>query len=247
MPWHAWWFVLAYLQLMFISPILNLWLDQCCKYYHLLMILVVCFFNFYIGFLSQNPLFKTGFGLPNFICIYIISRYIRNYPLPINKYFYLLLYIILSIINAFIYVKVFNAVPYSGLGFAAYYNSPTIFLASASLFIFFSKLNIPNGNKFSNIILYLSSSAFSVYLISNHPFIRDNYYRPFWEYIYKTLCFHTVSPITLYIFYLLLTNIIIFITLCTVDKIRIKYLKPIQKSLSVKLESINMCLKNKIK
>lgn len=81
LPISLWWFPIAYLQLMLVAPIINSWLDSSTRLRHQLTIFIIFILNFVFGFFLQNPIFLTGFGLPNFIAIYVLARYIHRYEL----------------------------------------------------------------------------------------------------------------------------------------------------------------------
>ena len=95
-------------------------------------------------------------------------------------------------------------------GISHYYNSPLIILQSISLLFVFEQISINKANKF---ILFFSSSTFSVYLISDHPFFRYNYYADFWRIV------ESVSVSSFFIFALFL-NFTIFFGCILIDKLR---------------------------
>ena len=223
-PWCSWWFVTCYLELLLVAPFLNIIIDEKGKNTHLLLIFALSIVNLYFGFICQTNEGRTGYTLMNFCFIYTLGRYIKKY----NTVIYLLsqrliLFVFLLLVNLIIR---FCEIDFKGI--TGYYNSPLVILQAISLFLVFEKIEI---NRFYNVILFISSSTFSVYLISDHPYFRYNYYEDFWKY---------VGNISADYFYIIaiLVNMIIFVLCVTFDKLRILLTNKVEQLIIVNIGNI---------
>lgn len=205
-PWCSWWFVTCYLELLLVAPFLNMILDEKGKKTHLLLIFALSIINVYFGFICQTNEGRTGYTLMNFCFIYTLGRYINKYNTVINLLPQrLLLFVFLLFVNF-----IFRFYRIDCKGITGYYNSPLVILQAISLFLVFEKIEI---KRFYNIILFISSSTFSVYLISDHPYFRHNYYAELWKHIgnISNGYFHLLA---------IFVNVLIFAICITLDKFR---------------------------
>lgn len=155
------WFVETYIILLLLIPYLNIMLKQISreKYFRLIVIQILLFSLWYSIGLSA-PLLDDGYGIINFITLYLIGGYIRLYENDIqflnkNKYFYLFGFLLVSLIT-FILSYFINPFGYAFI---------TNIMGSVSIFIFFNKINIKE-NAFINKI---ASFSFDVYFIHSDP------------------------------------------------------------------------------
>lgn len=213
---EPWWFAITYFQLMLLTPFLNKCIDKLTKKEHVFFIVALCYLNFYSGFVRQMPYFKSGFCLSNFICIYVIARYLRTYKITLKLKYSLILYILTSITCAILYVYVFKSTPYACKGLCDYYNSPLIFLSSILFFFIFINIRI-NCNL---IINTLAVYVFSVYLISNHPFTKEIVYPVIWKYVNTIFYINAGYNIFTYLIVIIVVNIFIFMLCIVLDIIR---------------------------
>ena len=178
-PWCSWWFVTCYLELLLVAPFINYFTKEGNKKIHIVLIISLTIINVYFGFICQTNEGRTGYTLMNFCYLYTIGRFIKLYS-SLNKslFFRLSFFIIFVFANGLL--RYFN-LDIKGITF--YYNSPLVILQAISLLLVFEQIRI---NKVNKIIFFLSSSTFSVYLISDHPFFRYNYYSELWGYV-KTI------------------------------------------------------------
>lgn len=168
------WFITAYFALYLLSPILNrfvLFLSQ----HHYKYILVLGFFLFYIwptaSFLINTGQLvdDAGYGIVNFVYLYLLGRYIHLYNVgERNKAVYLLGYVVCSILCIILQLLLSRLL---GFEFTSWwsYNTLFIFGGAVCLFLYFSRLKIQ-----SKIINKLATYSLSVYLIHMEPhFWRD--------------------------------------------------------------------------
>lgn len=207
---NNWWFITIYLVLYLISPFLNRLLKILTfkEYNRLLIILSIVFVGVSSVIFISNPIDNTGgYSLYNFIYMYIVGAYIRRFFLKkkFNKkrciFYYLLLSVLLCLINTIISI-------FLGRVWGVYsYNFIFVILASISLFLFFKELEIK-----SNIINTISTLTLGIYLIHDHPYIREN--------IYKFLNYSRYFNTNKFIFYTILMIIIIFTTAAILELFR---------------------------
>lgn len=169
------WFVTVYLMLYMLSPFLNVLANNLKKNEYRNMIIVsVC------GLTLLKTVFPTsytfdktgGYGIIWFVLLYLIAGYIRlHYDLKINKYLYLLSYVLCSSLIAF--MKLGNDYLNMPSFFENYsapvfnYNHILVLISCLSLFLFFRELKIKS--KFINVI---SKATFGIYLIHEEFFVR---------------------------------------------------------------------------
>ncbi|MGF7012209.1 surface polysaccharide O-acyltransferase-like enzyme [Lachnospiraceae bacterium PF1-22] len=226
-----WWFASTYFVLYIISPYINrLLLSLSKKEYQRLLALIILFWSFSATLWGQTFLSDN---LQWFICLYIISGYLRlhwnNSLVSGAKYlifaiFIILLNYILTITFNFLGAKISYGSGAPGRLYSM--QSLPILLIAISLFLGFINLNIGSRPRI-NII---SAATFGVYLIHD-----NNYIRPFiWQTLFKSA---TYSESTKLIPYSLLWIFIIFsvctvIELCRIYILERSYMKFVNKSAS---------------
>lgn len=159
----SYWFIPAYLALYILSPILNSFLENSNKKRIGLLLINLYIFQTIYGLSGIAKFIDFGYSSFSFVCLYILSRYIKKClsEIPYNKWNYLLCYIISSIILT---ISFFAGIK-TNINFQTYtYINPIVIINSISLFIFFVKLQIRN----SIIINFIASSSFAVFLLHLH-------------------------------------------------------------------------------
>ena len=159
------WFINIYLVLYLLHPFINKALISLSKHnYQLLLVILISLFSIWPSFLPNPPSNDKGYGIISFVLMYSIAGYIRLH-LSLKKSFikYIAVYFVLSIITAVLCVT--NIIPGSWLN----YNS--IFVISASVFLFVAFLSIEFESKTVN---YISLSMIAVLIIHTHQSIRPH-------------------------------------------------------------------------
>lgn len=161
------WFIVSYLILLFIAPILNTYVESVSKCKLEGVILALFIFETYYGWFPAlcqvNPGYGYGYSVLSFIKLYLIARYIRLNGLPfIFKKYSLVVYIICSIlIGSMAYFQLSKGL-HTNLSTLSYgYNNPIVLLASIAFFSFFENLKIGN-QKWIN---YIAQSCLAVLLL----------------------------------------------------------------------------------
>lgn len=178
---RRWGFVNNYLFLLLLSPALNIYLKNTTNYYLRNLLLILTIIQCIIPYISMQDSFNTkyGDGIIWFVYLYIISYYIRKNSLEkkySNKIWFMniisciFLLFFTKILIAKVTLKLFGIVKYSG---AFIGETPIInVLLAISIFCIFLKINI-KGNTIKKYIFILSSTAFPVYLVHEHPMLKD--------------------------------------------------------------------------
>lgn len=176
------WFVINYIVLYLLIPYINLVIKNINqKQFATLIIIIVLFFSIWPTLISSTTVRDGGYGITNFIMLYLIGAYISKYNKNKRKaYVYLLVYVLMAIIT---YLISINIIKIHVFAFA--YNSIFNIIGAVSLFLVFSKLKIS-----SKIINAISKHIFGIYIIHVNSFIAvhiwkvllnsDKYYASNW-------------------------------------------------------------------
>lgn len=167
--YKGWWFVPVFLVLYAISPILNKGLNAMNKgqlIWILLILLVFC----NIKYIPGNFVSERGYGICNFIFIYILAYFCRYY-VPVIRLPWLW-YVLCCLITFALAYAAFRMGKYSTAWNVYNYNSPFIILASVFLFYTFRDISIRSG--FINSIATLVFGTYLIHEQSNVSFVlRD--------------------------------------------------------------------------
>lgn len=211
---NFYWFVTVYLQLYLVSYFLNILFKHCSDKEFLVLLCVMAFFVFYLGFLRRNAICSDGKNLTNFIFIYQIGYGIRRFHTWFenrNKQVYVAFSIMLTIIFLCFFLPDRQNLFVHAVVFLYKYNSPFLILLSVLIFLLFINLRIN-----SRLINYFASSSFCIYLIHEHPSFREYVYiKPFRE-----LMASGIDDFNLLLIVLFFAFILSFFCML-VDKIRI--------------------------
>lgn len=172
---NLWWFITNYVYLMLVSPLLNrvaFGLDR----RHLgFVVLGLLLLNNVIGFYFSpaNIWGYSGYSLTNFISIYMVGLYLKRYHtiLPGRVYFWGWLAATAGIFVASA-VMIFTGQAGYVFSRAFAYNSPLLVFSAICLFFWFKSFKLQAGWVFA-----LSPLVLGVYLIHDHPFIREVLYK----------------------------------------------------------------------
>lgn len=151
------WFVETYIILILLAPFLSKLLKTLSKQqFELLLTIQIVIFSIWYSLGLSAPILDDGYGIINFISLYMIGGYIRLYD---NKSEYLLW-------KKTRYVSIFITCALLTFGLSYFINSYgyafiTNIIGSTAIFIFFLKLDF-GKNKFINRI---SETAFDAYFI----------------------------------------------------------------------------------
>lgn len=164
---YPYWFVIAYLILYVISPILNAFTESASPRMFASVLISFFLMEFIYGWATNVAAFNGGYTAISFIGLYLLAQFIRKYLLAfqtISICANLILYFIFSIVPVgvfFIIGHKFNMVAYS---------SPFVILSSVFFFLAFNKMKIS-----SKVVNYFACSVFSIYIIHLHPLVFPHF------------------------------------------------------------------------
>lgn len=210
---QKYWFVNAYIMLLTLCPILNKLFETLSKKEYQVLCILLLIYNSVIPLLIKSPVtLNTGNSVIWFINLYLIAGYLKKYPIVLSKTKILLTYgvnsLLLTAIVTFFY-------KYKGIsGAMHFYRYNSIFVLTSSVLLFLLVINIKKkyNSKKANIITFLSTSTFAVYLISDNSFIRN----VLWTSWVNTLKYRETWY---YGLYLILICSIIYLLCILIDKI----------------------------
>lgn len=175
-PGYDDWFVMSYLILLFLAPILNAFVEKSST--KALWIFVAAYIVgaqiIFSWLLSAWIAYKAGFSTLSFIGLYMLGAAFRRSACGVIKH-PLFIYFSVSIIVgvAMFFVRYIWADGFiyriCSLRFGAY-NGLFVLIASAMLFLSFKRLKLQ-----SRTINYIAASSFAVYLFHMHPLMRRVY------------------------------------------------------------------------
>lgn len=216
---QVWWFVTLYLILYILTPYINKLMRSMSEeeFKRLIIILIAIFVIWPSVRVKLKPIDNlSGYSLYQFIFMYIIGGYVRLFykEKKLKRGLLILVYLISCISLLIFNVGVSTII---GKSFGIYsYNFILVFISSISLFLFFKEISLK-----SNIVNRISSLTLGVYLIHDHPFMRN--------YIYKFLGYDKSFSDSNFIIYTLLIVIIIFSISLIIEYIRQKVFTMIGK------------------
>ncbi len=197
------WFIDIYIILYLLIPFINLVINGISKKNMKVLILIFFIaFSIYPTFLANTTIQDKGYGIINFIMLYIIGAYINKYKAN-NKNVFLLLaiYIAMAICT---YYESINDILISG---PFDYNSIFNVIGSIALFLVFAKFKFS-----SRLINKIAKHTLAIYIIHVNTFIVKYIFRNclktdiFWKSNFLTL--HLVASVFIIFIICLLVDVI---------------------------------------
>lgn len=229
-----WWFVEAYFGLYLLSPVLNAFFEKSHKRNVLILVVLLVLFEVYSHCMGSTMNFNRGYNTLAFCGIYLIGRLLCYYKdrIHISPLRSLLWYLSIALVIAIIalYMLIAQGKDYMTIqrSFLYSYSNPLVIIESVCLFMLFCSINTN-----SDIVNYIASSIFAVYLLHMHPNIKEYYYSYCGQLYDKPIMYHLLALVCLFA----------AIVTCSVfaDKIRVlsfSWIYPKCKSLLLKVWSI---------
>jgi surface polysaccharide O-acyltransferase-like enzyme len=162
-----WWFITLYVMLYLLAPFINLALNNMDKKAHERLLIILSIFIVILPSLNYTFFYDNGYSIQNFIFLYCVGAYIRKYDIPRLNYIIIYFVSSLLLLAAVIVFKIFDI----GLGRLFSYNFIFVEIAAISLFIYFKNIKIRSQN-----INQIATGTLGIYLISDHPYIRNILY-----------------------------------------------------------------------
>lgn len=169
------------------------------------MIISVLFFSIWPTFISGTTVRDGGYGIINFIMLYLIGAYIWKYNLNIKRIYMFVIYILMVIITYLISINIIkiHVAPFA-------YNSIFNIIGAVCLFLVFSKLKIS-----SNIVNMIAKHTFGIYIIHVNSFIAVH----IWKDLFNSDKYY---PSKWFIVNWLISIITVFLVCLIIDIIRSK-------------------------
>ncbi len=210
---QLYWFVNAYLILLFLSPYINMIIDRFNQNELKKILITLLVINSIIPFISMNTvLLTTGNSVFWFINLYLIAGYIKKYNISLslkkNIFFYLLILLLMSCFNLIIYKNFGLLLMLRFLN----YNNIWVLILSVLVFLLFINSKQKYSRNLEKFIMFFSKSTFAVYLISDNKFVREI----LWKNLIDTLKYNNNIYMIIYI---ILNSILIFLACVICDKI----------------------------
>ena len=172
---NGWWFVVSYLGLMLLSPLLNRAVDGMSSKQLGWSIASFALVVLYLGWYQQVEPTHGGCSLLNFIFIYLIGRYVGKWvslaSIQRHRWYWLLGYL-LSALSIFGLVMLRYHCEMS-VRYVFDYNHPLVLTAALMLFLFFLSFTFQ-----SKAVNWMASSVFTAYLLQEHIFFGHDYLYP---------------------------------------------------------------------
>lgn len=211
----GYWFISAYIFLFLLSPILSFALKNITNRQLFIFIFILTYINCVSGWFFGNPINPNGYNTMNFIYLYFIGHCIRRFNIhsKLKKQYWLIFYLILSIINSFIAHFTF----FEFLSSKAFeYNNPLVIAAAISLFCFISSYNFK-----SKTVNFIASCTLPIYLLQD-GILGKTIYK--FQYLFYQM--HS-DYLLLLIGFMLLCTICFFIISIIIEPLRKKFMNPL--------------------
>lgn len=204
------WFVTAYLGLYCFSPVLNAFVEKASPRSFKIVLAAFFIMEFALGWLTDLGSYNSGYSMVSFMGLYLLARYISihcNGLKELGTRKCLIIYALATIIPL---VGTILGPRYLNHNFSPYdYCSPFVIVASISLLVAFSRIQIK-----SKFINWTACSVFSVYLVHQHPMVAP-YFKSFVQGVYSRM------DVFSYFAFALAFAILILLVCVLIDKARI--------------------------
>lgn len=213
--YSGYWFLMAYLGLYLLSPILNAFIQSASKRQFQLVLVCLYIFQCYFCWLTGNLDYYGGYSIMFFCLLYLTARYARLYPIKIldarSHYFYCA-----SIL--FIAVVVILSEYFTGTALRMLrYDNPLVIFASLSLLTTIYKFQFS-----SRIVNWIAESCFAVYIIHFNPLVFPYFTKGILKIYGETDGLYAIISVFLYL-------CTVFLCCVFIDRIRIITWKCFQK------------------
>lgn len=207
-----WWFLKVYMLLVLVSPLLEVFTKNATARQFYGILAVAGFVDVYFGFvLHLAPYHNHGYDIFNFIFLYLLGRMLQRSEKAIQGFQsrpWLIALVLLVCCAIRWKVQPF----YSEIWYD--YNSPLCILMAVCVFCLFKQLHIPE--QLGKPIMYLSSSAISVYLITDYHGLRPTIASPLQSGL-AALGGNTALQCA----YIAAFMVVVYVLCCLFDKLRI--------------------------
>ncbi len=164
------WFVRTYLWLFLFSPVINYYLKNADSLQRLYLLLALGVISVYFGTVYGDSSLYRGTNLVNFVFLYVVGNTISRYKSVLEKISTKWLlggFTLLNLLILILYLHYWGtSVTHTIIQLCFRYCSPILLTNAILLFCVFSKLRFRSA-----IVNKVASSTFSMYIISETPFV----------------------------------------------------------------------------
>lgn len=202
------WFVVDYIGLMIIAPILNAFMDKCTKKQALIFITLFFIYQTWFDWgIETNEDFRNGYSMASFILLYIMARTMKKFDLSMKIRTSVFIFLMCTAVT--VLIECASLTTQSDWKGAYDYNNPFVIISAVAFFNIFLRLKVP----YNKAINYMAQSTLSILLIHMMPVIFATY----WAY-----CSYLNEMAWYYYLPSLLLSIIAIALACTaIDQVRI--------------------------
>lgn len=230
------WFILDYLGLVLLSPILNKFIENSGKREFSIILCLLFSYYFWFGFLPGENVsdFGEGYSIISFCFIYLLARYLRLYGfnkifIKFSSYIYVFLSLLIFVgcyLILFLEYKTYILIPrWYGL------SNPLVILSAISFFFIFQKQDI----RVSKFINHISKSCLGI-LLFHASYGSKVLVEPYLVKYYNELCLE--ENILLVIINWLWGIFVIFVVAIVIDQIRLYLFTTMYSLIDNKIRSI---------
>lgn len=204
----GYWFVMAYLGMYILSPVLNAFADHASKKQFSLLLFAFYAFQCYYSWFWSMVNYFNGYSIVLFCGLYLTARYFRMYEGSIFQRHPWKIYIGISLLVSLVaeFGILITDHPLKMLR----YDNPLVIISAVAVVHAFSKLRLQ-----SNIINRLARACFAVYIIHFNPLVFPYFKQGivYLQHHYSTLSFF--AYVTLYL-------VLVYIACALIDFVREK-------------------------
>lgn len=162
--YNGYWFIMAYLGLYILSPVLNAFVESATRKQFAAVLIAFYLFQCYFSWLASVVDYYSGYSVTLFCTLYLTARYARLYPVKIVDRHAVAVYIGIMLAMTLI---VAVGIRFTGTALRMLrYDNPLVIVSSLCLVSAFSKWNCHN-----RIVNRIALSCFAVYIIHFNPLV----------------------------------------------------------------------------
>ena len=174
--YEGYWFIIGYLGLYIISPILNSFIEEASKKTFLMLLASLLLFQGFYSWLTAWYDYYNGYSIILFSSIYLTAAYFRKYPVAWVERYAPWLFAMIVVVMALVTTSSLTMFGHSARMVRD--DNPLVIFACVLLLLSFKKLHFQN-----KVINWLAASCFSVYLIHYNPYVYP-YFMSVMRYVY---------------------------------------------------------------
>lgn len=165
---NGYWFVMAYVGLYILSPMLNLYTEQATKRQQQLLLISFYVFQGYYSWVTSYLDYFGGYSIVLFVGLYLTARYFKRFPVKYIENRSWSLYISLVVCASFVMLLSLSFL--GNAGRMLRYDNPLVIMEGVCLIFAFQKWHFQ-----SKFINWLAASCFAVYIIHFNPYLFGYY------------------------------------------------------------------------